>query len=84
MHYFWFRESLGDDVNELVYTVEVPTDAYNRHSPSRYVYCVFSDAVNEFMKTAYEFIPGNTTKDGKYISRLLLLNPQHVKKGSKL
>ena len=83
MHYFWFRESAGDDVSELVYTVEVPTDAYNGYSPSHYVYCVFSDAVNEFMKAPYEFIPGNT-KDGKYINRLLLLDKQHVKKGSKL
>ena len=82
MYYFWFRESAGDDVIELVYTVEVPTDAYNRYSPSRYLYCVYSDAVNEFMKSPFEFIPGNS-KDGKSISRLLLLDARPVIKGSK-
>ena len=67
-----------------MHIVEIPTDAYNKHSPCRYKYSVFSDAVREkIMKTSFEFISG-ITKDGKIIDRLLVLDGQYVKKESKL
>ena len=76
-----FSESVECDTTELMYTVEVPTDAY-RYPYCQYKYCVISDAVKEFMISPFEFIMGNT-KDGSIINRSLSLNTQFNRKGSK-
>ena len=76
------RESADNDIIELVHIVNVPTEAFNKRPPCRYKYCVFSDAVTEFMKSPFEFIYGNA-RDGNPIDRLLLLNTQYINKTGK-
>ena len=79
---YLYRESADNDIIELVHIVNVPTDAFNKRPVCRYKYCVFSDAVKEFMKSPYEFIYGNA-RDKKPIDRLLLLNTQYINKAGK-
>ena len=78
----FFRESTDCDIIELVHTVEVPTDAY-KYPYCLYKYCVFSDSVNEFMKSPFEITFGHN-KDGSAINRSLVLDARYIKKGSKL
>ena len=76
-----FSESAECDIIELMYTIEIPTDAY-QYPHCQYKYCVISDAVKVYMVTSYEFIMGNT-RDGSIIDRLLSLDTKFIKKGSK-
>ena len=77
------RESADNDIIELVHIVKVPTEAFNKRPLCHYKYCVFSDAVKEFMKSPFEFIYSNTSRDGNVIDRLLLLNMQYISKEGK-
>ena len=77
-----FRKTADDDIIELVHIVKVPDEAFNERSPCHYKYCVFSDAVKEFMRSSFEYIPGNT-RDGRIINRLLVLNAQYINKAGK-
>ena len=65
-----------------MHTVKVPTDACNKRSPTSYKYSVFSDAVKEIMKSSFEFIFAST-RDGKIINRLLVLDAHYIRKDSK-
>ena len=79
---YLYRESADNDIIELVHIVNVPTEAFNKRTPCHYKYCVFSDAVEEFMYSPFEFIYAST-RDGRIVDRLLLLHTQNINKAGK-